>query len=258
MLIMGIGEACGVLIDDVETLLLPRLDVALTPTTTDVDSSQTGVHELSDRFEADWRPTGDALDGLLQKRVRCVEFCGSELVVDAPRRHHIILPGSFNPLHEGHRRLLEVAQKTKGLPGFFEISVLNADKGMLSKSEVERRVEQFTSTGLPVTLTVEPIFTQKAELFKDCVFVVGYDTAVRLVMPKYYGNSKANMFVEFEKLRQKGCSFLVAGRKDEAGGFKLLKNVDIPVEIQDLFTGIPESEFRKDISSTELRKQQKP
>ena len=31
-----------------------------------------------------------------------------------------------------------------------------------------------------------PLFTNKAELFRDSAFVVGYDTAVRLIDPKYY------------------------------------------------------------------------
>ena len=36
-----------------------------------------------------------------------------------------------------------------------------------------------------------PLFTQKADLFHDSAFVVGYDTAVRLVKPEYYGSDQA-------------------------------------------------------------------
>lgn len=43
----------------------------------------------------------DPLQRLLAGEVRCVEYCRNEVVVDAPRRRRVYLPGSFNPLHEG-------------------------------------------------------------------------------------------------------------------------------------------------------------
>ena len=49
---------------------------------------------------------GDPIAALLDKRIHCVEFCGPagarQAIVDAPRAHAVVLPGSFNPLHEGH------------------------------------------------------------------------------------------------------------------------------------------------------------
>ena len=52
-------------------------------------------------------------------------------------------------------------------------------------------------------------------------FVVGFDTAARLVMPKYYGNSHTRMVLDFERLRLNRCSFIVAGRVDgDSGKFK--------------------------------------
>jgi hypothetical protein len=47
------------------------------------------------------QPARDPLERLLAGELRCVEFCGPEVVVDAPRRGRVYLPGSFNPLHEG-------------------------------------------------------------------------------------------------------------------------------------------------------------
>ena len=49
-----------------------------------------------------------------------------------------------------------------------------------------------------------------------------------------------------------GCKFLVAGRKYE-GEFKTLDDVPVPQGFRYLFQSIPESRFRSDISSTELR-----
>jgi hypothetical protein len=45
---------------------------------------------------------------MLNGRVSCVEFSGGNVYVDAPRRGRIYLPGSFNPLHDGHKELLQV------------------------------------------------------------------------------------------------------------------------------------------------------
>lgn len=53
-----------------------------------------------------------------------------------------------------------------------------------------------------------PLYTLKAKLFPQSTFVVGYDTAVRLVDPKYYGGH-TQMVVQFEELAYLGCSFLV-------------------------------------------------
>lgn len=65
-------------------------------------------------------------------------------------------------------------------------------QGVLPLDEVRRRVAQFTSAGAPVVVTRAPLFTHKAALFRDTLFVVGYDTAIRLVLPKYYGPPPGN------------------------------------------------------------------
>ena len=61
-----------------------------------------------------------------------------------------------------------------------------------------------------------------------------------------------DMDLAFAKIREEGCRFLVAGRVDD-GGFRTLADVAIPREFTDLFEAIPESRFRADVSSTELR-----
>ncbi|GIL49814.1 hypothetical protein Vafri_6129 [Volvox africanus] len=209
-----------------------------------------------------WSAAEDPVQRLLRGEVRCVEFCGREVVVDSPRRGRVYLPGSFNPLHAGHRELLATGVKaaaaaTRGpLPeGAFELTVQNADKGLLSAEEIRRRVAQFVALGLPVVVTRAPLFTNKADLLRGSRFVVGYDTAARLVLPKYYGNSYTQMLLDFSRLRQNGCSFIVAGRKDAVSGrFLSLADVDMVPELADLFpVSLTEEKFRLDISSTELR-----
>ena len=72
---------------------------------------------------------------------------------------------------------------------------------MLSAEEVARRVTQFTALPpSPLLLTRLPLFTQKAQLLPGSLFVVGYDTAVRLVLPKYYGDgSTTAMLLDFAR-----------------------------------------------------------
>ncbi len=43
------------------------------------------------------------------------------------------------------------------------------------------------STEIPDWHVQAPLFTVKSKLFAKSTFVIGYDTAIRLIMPKYYG-----------------------------------------------------------------------
>lgn len=79
--------------------------------------------------------------------------------------------------------------------------------------------------------TQVPLFTQKATLFPGSTFVVGYDTAIRLVMPKYYGG-EVPMLLEFERLKALGCKFVVAGRVDADGSFKTMRDVILPPSLE--------------------------
>lgn len=138
----------------------------------------------------------------------------------------------------------------------FELCVQNPDKGAIAAADIHARVAAFAQHGLPVALTNASLFTQKAELFKGAVFALGYDTAVRIVNAKYYGNSDARMAAEFARLQAAGCRFAVAGRA-QGGSFLTLRDIEMldVLSEMDLFVEIPEGEFRADISSTELRKQ---
>eukprot|EP00899_Mesostigma_viride_P007698 jgi/Mesvir1/1692/Mv21152-RA.1 len=195
----------------------------------------------------------DAVEGLLQGTYSTVQFDGPDVLLDAVRGH-CFLPGSFNPVHRGHLRLLEIAARKAGQPACFELSVINADKPPLAREVVLQRVAQFQELGLPILLTREPLFLGKARLLPDSTFVVGYDTAVRLVNPKYYGDSYANTVEMLADVKAAGCKFLVAARMVDGQLKSDLGEVAIPPGMTSLFTIIPASEFREDISSTELRK----
>jgi hypothetical protein len=218
--------------------LAERLDVPLLP---------------GEEILTETHPTEDALAALLDGRLSavCVEGDG-RLRSDAPRPL-LLLPGSFNPMHRGHRTLAETASRLSGTAAAFELSIVNADKPPLAAEEVRRRMAQFAEQG-PLWLTRAPTFTEKADIFPGAVFVVGADTAARILEPRFYGGSEAQLAEAMQRLRSRGCRFLVAGRVSAAGVFVGPDDLHIPAPYRDLFTAIPASEFRLDVSSTQLRK----
>ncbi len=117
-----------------------------------------------------------------------VELDGGRVTAVGAARPRVLLPGSFNPVHEGHVQLLAAACAAvgPGAQGGFELSVTNADKGALPRTEIERRAAQFEGlrarlggAAQSLVLTDAPLFVQKAALLPGTVFVVGVDTAVR-------------------------------------------------------------------------------
>jgi hypothetical protein len=162
-----------------------------------------------------------------------------------------LLPGSFSPLHQGHQELARAAATMLNAEVAFEISVINVDKPPLQEAEIQRRLSQFTGK-YPVMLTRAETFYKKARLFPGVPFVVGWDTAVRLVDPRYYGGDESAMLTALAEIWATGSRFLVAGRHVD-GSFKTLDDVAVPQGFYPLFQPIPESDFRVDVSSTHLR-----
>ena len=196
--------------------------------------------------------TADTIDQLLAGELdRVTVQPDGQMMLSAPQPL-VLLPGSFNPVHEGHVLLARVAEELRQQPLAFEISVTNVDKPPLAGETVRHRLAQFAWKS-PVELTRAPTFLEKSRLFPRTTFVIGADTAERLFAPKYYGDDEARMHVALEEIASSGSSFLVAVRIDAAGRVRALSDIPVPRRYADLFTEIPEHRFRLDTSSSEIR-----
>ncbi|MDM8527326.1 hypothetical protein QUF58_03865 [Anaerolineales bacterium HSG24] len=162
-----------------------------------------------------------------------------------------LLSGSFNPLHNGHRHLAQAVQEMTGQPVYFELSLVNAEKQSIEVHESTRRLAQFADFA-PLLLTQSPLFNQKATIFPQSNFIIGVDTAIRILQPQFYSHDPIQMDVAFETIRQAECRFFVAGRFHQ-GRFLSWSEVTCPPKFADLFVEIPASCFRLDISSTQIR-----
>jgi nicotinamide mononucleotide (NMN) deamidase PncC len=193
---------------------------------------------------------------LLGERAAIEISHGATNVLDAnvgspePSDVTILFPGAFNPLHWGHERMAELAAERYGRPVTFELSIANVDKPPLDFIELAERLEQLA--GRRVLLTRAATFVEKARLLPRCVFVIGADTLVRIADPRYYGDDLAKRDTAISELAALGCRFLVFGRSVE-GRFQALSELNVPAALRALCEDISESQFRANVSSSELR-----
>lgn len=165
-----------------------------------------------------------------------------------------ILSGSFHPLHDAHIELAEIASKIVQKPILYELSIKNQDpmKRLTFEEQLKAKITQFENIG-DIAITYLPSFKNKSTIFKNSVFAIGYDTALRILDRIYYSHYKDPVKEALSHIKNNNCSFIVAGRF-HSKRFRTLKDLSIPKDFQSMFQEIDENKFRNDSSSTKIRK----
>lgn len=176
----------------------------------------------------------------------------------APHRDALVFPGSFDPLHEGHRLMARVAEEVAERRVEWELSVTNVDKPPLDYVEIRDRAAQFGAgpggvEAQPLWLTRAPTFIEKLGVFPGGTFVMGADTYARLTDPRYYGGSAEAAAAAVATIAREARGLVVFGRAQD-GTFQDPAQLDAPRALRDVTYFVSQREFRLDISSTELRR----
>lgn len=166
----------------------------------------------------------------------------------------LIFPGAFDPLHDGHRQMIRFAESRLNLKAVLEISIVNVDKRPLDFVDMKIHAQNLAQD-YPLAFTNAPTFAEKSFLFPKSTFIVGTDTIRRIADSQYYA-SPEKLDLALNIMGQHETRFLVFGR-DSGSGFEGLGDIDLPSQLSALCTAVPESEFRIDLSSTQLRQPNK-
>ena len=193
----------------------------------------------------------DQISALMNCHIKSLVFDNNAIVDSDRRKFEALLPGSFNPVHDGHEKLAQVASDILGSEVVFELSLSNVDKPVLNEEKLRERISEISAIR-SLVVTWADTFQLKSELFPGASFVIGVDTAMRILDPKYYGGQEVDMLNALSKINKQSCKFLVAGRRIK-GQFYTIEDLNVPYMLQDMFQQISEDIFRLDISSTQMR-----
>jgi hypothetical protein len=166
-----------------------------------------------------------------------------------PKQKIALMPGGFNPPHEGHFGLRDQFEANEDKWVVFEVVDNPPHKVPLSVQELLKRAKMLR--GWPVLFTHNNKYIDKARAFSHTPIIVGADALLRILDPKW-GKPINPLLDEFIAL---GTQFYVADR--------LVDNK--LTSLEDILATLPDDSARKlivishrlpgrwDISSTELR-----
>lgn len=180
-----------------------------------------------------------------------------------------IISTAANPLHAGHLALAEWGDKNGYYP-VFEIPSVNADKGAITKEELNKRIAQLENIRRPVISTDKSTFAAKMDHIRALMnhrewqeylrdyyavkftatlahkyFFVGFDTILRIDNPKYYYDS---IYERDRLLNRMDKCFVVFPRNGQLDLSKLSPVLASKCIIAENFTEVR-------MSSTEIREQ---
>lgn len=183
---------------------------------------------------------------------------------------YVILSTAANPLHIGHISMLKSAAKITNAIPVIELSANNADKGVLSGDEIEKRINPMINAGYHYIVSNISSYIGKANEYNRYIpsykFIIGSDTFERILNPDQF------IFGDYEELYNKLVTllygkFIIFNRPRYKTVSQLWeefsKKVEFPCEYEHLFGGISLEDSNKsivldsdlDISSTKIREQ---
>ena len=178
-----------------------------------------------------------------------------------------VFPGSFDPWHAGHVAMANYVEDKYGHGPFYELSINNVDKTQVQQNAARIRTLPFCFSE-KLIISQAATFVEKARLYGGVQFITGVDTIARIGDSRYYGGkedtagSDEHRDLALQELSDRGCRFIVFGREMSndfqtgAGDVKIyreLEQLELPPLLQQMCDGVPESEFRYDQSSRDLR-----
>jgi len=211
-----------------------------------------GDAEAAPGVEVTRRDAGEAeLRALLFRRPAFGPGDARAAVTAAAMRDCVLMPGSFDPCHDGHAMLADAVERQVGRRVVYALTADPVHKPRLRVVDVLDRVasvRRHRDAARAILLTErDPLFIDKARQFPGAGIAIGADALVRMLDPAW-GPRISEMLAEFRAL---GTRFYVAGRM-LGGRWTTTDDVAIPGAFKDLFTAIDGSH---DASSSALRRQ---
>lgn len=164
-----------------------------------------------------------------QENFRLYERFNSEWLCQVDQelpKNYILFPGSFNPMHDGHKEMIrKVNELYPDKCIFIEISLFNFDKPTVDPLSLQNRLNSIdTSLVDGVIVSNCKTFEEKIKYFNPFAFIIGFDT-----------------FCRIDDIEELDARFIMFPRK---GGNRIIHRHNVQI----IDCKIP------DISSTEIRR----
>lgn len=178
---------------------------------------------------------------------------GKRLATMTANKHVALMPGAYNPPHEGHFGTAQHVMDEFGRTVVYEVTAEPPHKEALSVQLLLQRAKLLQGNDRFFTRKA-PFYLDKARAFPGIPLVLGADAMVRMLDPKW-GIDLKEMFQAFRKLETK---LLIAGRTI-GDKFVTVDDISKDLRLADPHVwGYAQSVMlpisgRFDISSTELR-----
>lgn len=164
--------------------------------------------------------------------------------------NHALMPGAYNPPHDGHLGMADAFESVYGSKVVFNITTNPPHKEELSVQDCLKRARLLHGRDRLFTRN-DPLYLDKARNNPNTAMLIGADALIRMLDPKW-GVEIKPLLQEFKDL---GTKFYVSGRTIDG---KFINGWDAVCTMpDDLYVGYSslfvEMDGRWDISSTALR-----